>query len=127
MKIQHVAVCSRRSLCGRFFRVVRWLLALSLLATLLVGLVRYPIERRTVDPSAPNANSDYVSVHGLPEFYFVSDPSVRHPPAISILIRHFAVDWLAFFILFAVPVFGIEAIRIVAYVAARLVRSRSRG
>jgi hypothetical protein len=114
----------RVSLAHRTFRVTRWLLALSLLATLFIGLIRYPLERTSVDPTAPHQESDYVLVRGLPHFFYVSDARVAHPPASSTLIQHFALDWLTFFIIFAVPVFGIECIRIVAFFAAYFVRSR---
>jgi hypothetical protein len=123
--VPHRIATSPVSLRARSFRVVRWLLALSLITTLFIGLIRYPIERTAIDPSAPNGESDYVSVRGLPHFYFVSDSSVMRSPAASVLFSHFLQDWLAFFIIFAVPVFGIEGIRLVAFVAARSFRSAS--
>src|SRR5688572_14705550 len=97
--VPHRIAASPVSLRARLFRVIRWLLALSLITTLFIGLIRYPIERTAVDPSAPNADSDYVFVRGLPHFYFVSDSSVTHFPATAVLFNHFLQNWLAFFII----------------------------
>ncbi len=121
--VPHRVSGSPFSVRARFFRVILWLLALSFVVTLLTGLIAYPTARTLVDPSAPNRDSDDVLVRGLPKFYLVSDPSVARPPAAALLVRHFAADWVAFFLLFAVPVFGLELIRIVAFFAARLVRA----
>jgi len=112
---------------ARLFKVIRWLFALSLFATLAIGLISYPLERTSIDPSAPKGDSDYVTVRGLPMYYFVSDPSVTHPPPVSVLVGNFISDWLAFFILFALSVLGMECIRITAFLAARLVRKIQSG
>ena len=107
------------SIRARVVRLFRWLFAFSLASTLLVGLLSYPIERTTVDPSAPNEDSDYVIVHGLPLFFAFTDSTVVHPPAAGVLVRHFAIDWGLAFAVFLAPVILFECIRLAAFYSAR--------
>ena len=98
--------------------MLRWLFVLSLVATLLVGLLPIPM-RMAIDPSAPNEDSDYVFVHGVPKFFFVSSSSVEQRPAAPVLIGHFLFDWALAFAVFASIVILLECIRIAAFYAAR--------
>jgi hypothetical protein len=107
------------SIRTRVARLFRWLFLLSFAATLLVGLIPYPIERTAVDPSALNEESDYVTVHGLPFYFAVTDSTVAHRPAATVLARHFAIDWGLAFALFLSPVILFECIRIAAFYSAR--------
>jgi hypothetical protein len=107
------------SIRARIGRLLRWLFPLSLAATLLIGLLPYPIERTTVDPSAQNEDSDYVTAHGLPFYFAVTDSTVAHHPAASVLLRHFAIDWGLVFAVFLSPVILLECIRLAAFSAAR--------
>jgi hypothetical protein len=107
------------SIRTRTGRLLRWLFPLRLTATLLIGLLPYPIERTTVDSSAPNEDSDYVAVHGLPFYFAVTDSTVAHQPAASVLVRHFAIDWGLVFAVFLSPVILLECIRLAAFSAAR--------
>ncbi len=111
------------SIRARVTKLFRWLLALSLTATLLVGLAPYPIERSGVDPSAPKEDSDYVTVNGLPFYFAVTDRTITHRPAASVLVRHFAINWGLAFALFLSPIILFESIRLAAFYAARGVRS----
>ncbi|MGZ5522472.1 MAG: hypothetical protein ACXWF1_04985 [Chthoniobacterales bacterium] len=99
--------------------------SLSLAATLLVGLLPYPIERTAVDPSAPNEDSDYVTVHGLPFYFAVTDSTVAHRPAVGALVRHFAIDWGLAFTVFLAPVILFECVRLAAFYAARGIHALS--
>lgn len=104
---------------ARIVRLLRWLFSLSLAATLLIGLLPYPIERTIVDPSAQNEDSDYVTVHGLPFYFAVFDSTVVHRPATGVLVRHFAIDWGLALAIFLSPVILVECIRLTAFFAAR--------
>lgn len=80
--------------------MLRRLFILSLAATLLLGLLPIPTERMFVDPTVTSGDSDYVTVHGVPRFFFVSSSDVAHRPATTTLVGHFLLDWaLAFAVL----------------------------
>jgi hypothetical protein len=107
------------SIRARLVRLARRLFVLSLAATLLLGLLPYPIERSSVDPSAPREDSDYVIVHGLPWYFVVTDSTVARRPGAGVLIRHFLLDWGFAFAALSAPLLLLECIRLTAFYAAR--------
>lgn len=105
---------------SRAFRITRWILFRSLGATLLIGSLPIPTDRMSVDAFALSENEETVLVHGLPWFFFVTDPTVPQPSS-AVLISHFLLDWALAFALFALPVVLLMCIRLAALYAARWV------
>ena len=95
------------------------MLIFSFVATMVLALLPIPLERSSVDPSAPHRDSDYVTVHGIPEFFFISSPGAKHGPPVMVLCGHFLWDWAWALAVSAAPIVALECIRLLALLAAR--------
>ncbi|MEO8206474.1 MAG: hypothetical protein ABI615_09860 [Chthoniobacterales bacterium] len=100
-----------------------WLSLIALVASLLLSLIPYPIERAIIDQSAPHLDSDYVTVHGMPEIIYISGKGFAPN-----MIKSFIFNWsgIAFW-LFALAIL-FEVTRLAARVAATgISKCRARG
>jgi hypothetical protein len=102
-------------------RLVAWLLMIALGLALAVALLPVPVERGAVDITAPSSDSDYVTVHGLPRYFLLTDSTVQQRPTSLALGSHFLFDWFFFFCAVCAIVFSVMFIAFIARSAARAV------
>lgn len=104
-------------------KVLGWLAALSVAITLTTALFGIPLERTSVDSTAPNEDSDYVTVRGLPCYFLVTDSTLQHRPGLLYLLRNFLYDSGFFLCIFSSLLAVLLSITFAARCCARSVIS----